>query len=114
MAEEVSTGLEDKEIRRKPFIPISIKNLTSEYRKVCIVGTIISKNPELYSFLLDDGTSTVLVLTNNVERFKELKENDFVRVFGRVWGEGEEIELQADIIQDFNKVDKELWRRVFG
>ncbi len=112
-AEQV-VGQEERDLRRKPFVQTPISEITADQRKVSIIGTIISKNAELYSFLVDDGTGTILILTNNIERFNEIKEKDFVRVMGRVWGESEEIELQADIIQDFSKIDKELWKKPLG
>ncbi len=100
-------------IRRAPSVPIRIKDLKQTEGRVAIIGTVTSKNPELYSFVLDNGESHVLVLTNNIGEFERLKEGQFVRVLGKVWGEGDEIEIQADIVQDFSKIDKDLYKRVF-
>ena len=104
---------EQNKFKRAPSKLVNIKELNSEMSRVSFVGTIISKNPELYSFMIDDGTGTVLVLTNNIEKFNELREEQLVRVFGRVWGEAGEIEIQSDIIQDFSKIDIELFRKVY-
>ena len=30
-----------------------------------------------------------------------------------VWGQGDEVEIQADIIQDFSKIDKNLFKKIF-
>lgn len=105
MAEEV--------IRRSPSKPTKIKNLGSTENRVSLVGTVVSKNKDLSSFILDDGEEQVLVLVKKVKDFEELDEGQFVRVLGKIWGEGDEIEIQADVIQDFSKIDKELYLKVF-
>lgn len=104
---------EEKIIRRAPSIHMRISELNQSGVRVAIVGTVVSKNSELGSFILDDGESSILVLTNNFDDFEQLKEGQFVRVLGRTWGTGDELELQADIIQDFSKIDKELFQKVF-
>ncbi len=99
--------------KRGASVPVTIKNISSDHVRVSITGTIVSKNDSIYSFMVDDGTGTIVVITNDIDRFKELREGQFVRVLGRTWGEADETELQADIIQDFSKIDKELWKKVY-
>jgi len=103
---------ERKFIKREPSKNISIKDLSSSPAPpiVAVAGTIVSKNDEMYSFLIDDGEGTVLVITNNVDKFNDIKEGQFVRVLGKTWGEGEELEIQADIIQDLSGVDRNLYK----
>jgi len=106
---------DDKSLKRDrpkalPFIPVSVKDVSPKLKKVSIVGTVVSKNPELYSFALDDGEATIIVITNNIDRFNEIKEGQTVRALGSVWGEGDEAEIQADIIQDFSKIDREMYK----
>ncbi len=114
MAEQAETQPERKFIKRGPSVDLTVKDLNSKSvpPRVAVAGTIVNKNEELYSFLIDDGTGTVLVITNNIERFNEIKESQFVRVLGKTWGEGEELEIQADIIQDFSKVNPAIYRQV--
>lgn len=100
-------------MKREPSVCFTIKDLqTKKSSRVAVAGTIVNKNEELYSFLIDDGEGTVLVITNNIERFGEIKEGQYVRVLGKTWGEGEELEIQADIIQDFSKVDPKIYKQV--
>ena len=100
-------------VRRAPAIPHKISELKSEMGRVCLAGTIISKNKEIGSFILDDGESKILILTNEPREFEKLKEGSFVRAMGKIWGQENELEIQADIIQDFSKIDKELYNKVF-
>ena len=105
---------ESKErFKRAPSKLVTIKDLNSDLNRVSLIGTIVSRNSELYSFMIDDGTGTVLVLVNDTEKFKEIEDGQILRVLGRVWGETNEIEIQADIIQDFSKIDIELFRKVY-
>ena len=108
---------EKKDFHRTPAVPARIKNLNEgrgDMQRVSIIGTIVSKNTELYSFVLDDGETSVLVLTNNIDEFEKLSEGQFVRVMGKIWGEKEEIEIQAEVVQDFSKINKELYKKVFN
>ncbi len=106
---------EKKEIiRRAPSVDTKVKDLrTLKTNRVCLIGTVVSKNPELYSFILDDSTGSVLVLLDDLSLFENIKEGQFVRVLGKIFGEGDEIEIQADIVQDFSGIDKELFKQVY-
>lgn len=106
---------ESKEIiRRAPAVPLKIAQLKeNKESRVSLVGTIVSKNPEIASFIIDDSDSKVLVITNSNQDFEKVKEGQFVRVMGKVWGEAEEAEVQAEIVQDFDKIDKDLYLKIF-
>ena len=112
MVEEVQTE-EKKLLRRAPAIVTKISKLTSDLGRVCVLGTVVQKNSEIGSVMLDDGEASVLVLLNNPQDVEKLKEGQTVRVFAKVWGSENEIELQAELVQDFSKVDKELYNKVF-
>ena len=99
--------------KRKPAVLTTIKELNKDMLRVSLVGTVVSRNSEIYSFLLDDGTGTINVIMNDIERFNEVKEGKILRVFGKVWGEDNEIEIQGDLIQDFSKIDMNLFKKVF-
>jgi len=81
---------------------------------VSIVGTVVNRNDTVLSFLLDDGTGTVNVILNDADKFSQLHDGQIVRVFGRLWGEGSDIEIQGDLIQDFSKIDLALFKQVFS
>lgn len=103
---------EKKMIRRAPAIPVRISKLNNVHSRVCIAGTIVSKNKDIGSIVLDDGTAQILVLANVVTDFDSLETGKFVRAFGKMVGEGEEKELMADFVQDFSKIDKDLYLQI--
>ena len=59
--------------------------------------------------MLNDGKAQVIVITNNTEEFNKLATGKLARVLGKSIGEGEEIEILSDIIQDFSTLNKELY-----
>ena len=81
-----------------------IKSINSEDINVALSGVVINKEDN--SFVLDDGTSQILVYSNI-----ELN-GDFVRVFGKINYNGGGPQLQAFIVQDLSKVDKFLYKKV--
>jgi len=107
-------GEEKKIIRRAPAIDLPISKLKENLGRVALLGTVVSKNPELSAFVLDDSKSSILVLANDPRQFESVKEGQTVRVLGKVWGTGNELEIQAEIVQDFSKIDRELYNKVFG
>ena len=113
MPEEAQTTEEKKLLRRAPAIITRIKEINGDMGRVCVLGTVVNKNQEIGSVILDDGEATVLVLLNNPQDVEKLKEGQLVRVLGKVWGSEGEIELQAELVQDFSKIDRELYNKVF-
>ena len=104
---------EKKFIRRAPSLDVKISNLKPEMGRVALIGTITSKNDDISAFMLDDGEAQVLVLLNNIKDFEKIFEGQKVRIFGKVWGQEGELEIQADIIQDFSKADMGLYKKAF-
>jgi hypothetical protein len=100
-------------IRRAPSSPKRIKDLSEADGRVAVVGVVVSKNVEIAGFILDDGEGKVMVLANNMRDFESVSEGQFVRVLGKIWGSGEEVEIQADVVQDFSGIDKDLYMKVF-
>lgn len=112
---EGTEGEEKKLLRRAPAIPVLISKLNGEMGRVAVMGTIVSRNSEIGSIVIDDGQASVLVLLNDPADIEKFKEGQTVRVLGKVWGTGNEIELQAEVVQDFTKIDRELYNKVmFG
>ena len=99
-------------IKRAPAIETRISDLKEGHR-VAVIGTVVSRNADISSFILDDGENKIVILADNQNDFERIKEGQFVRAMGKVWGEGDEVEIQADIIQDFSKIDKNLYKKVF-
>jgi uncharacterized protein YdeI (BOF family) len=100
--------------KRVPAKHSSVKELSKDLNRVALVGTIVSRNDTVMSFLLDDGSGTVNVIVNDADMFSLLKDGQIVRVLGRIWGEGTDIEIQGDIVQDFSKLDLNLFKNVFS
>jgi hypothetical protein len=98
-------------MRRLPYVPKSVAALKISQGRIAVLGTLVSKDEDNYTFAIDDGTSQVVVILNDLERFKELAKGVLVRVLGRVVGAGEEAEILADTIQDFSKINIELYNK---
>ena len=110
MAEE--TNSEEKTVyTRYPFMNKKISEINSNMN-VSIAGLVVSKDSEIISFIIEDGTGKINIITNNMDSFNSLKEGQLVRVLGKTWGEGQDIELKSDIIQDFSEVDFEIYKKL--
>ena len=103
---------EQKEFtRRTPYLPVKIGKLKETQGRVAVLGAVISKDAENFTFMLDDGSGQVLAVTNDMTSFSNVAEGKLVRVLGKTMGQGEETEILADIIQDFSKIDKERYNK---
>ncbi len=92
------------DIRKQPYQEKFIHDLAKEDFKVAVSGFIVSKST--MSFVLDDGTGELFITC------QEVPKEDFVKVFGIVVPAEKGFELQADIIQDYGKADKNLLKKV--
>lgn len=92
------------DIRVEPFKEKFIKDIKFEDYKVAVSGSVVNRKER--SFFLDDGTGQILVISDEVPQY------DFVKVFGRLIPYEDHYELQAEILQDLSKVDKELLKKV--
>ncbi len=110
MADE-SSSEEKKVYIRYPFVNQEISKVTPN-SSVAVTGVIVSKDSNIISFIIEDETGRLNVITNNEESFNSIEEGQKVRVFGKTWGEGEDMELKSDIIQDFSKIDFELYKKL--
>ncbi len=111
MAEENTTP-EKTVFKRYPFQTTKIADLTKETKSIAIIGVVLSKDAEIQSFIVDDSTGKINVITNNADAFNSFQEGKVVRVLGKTWGEGDDLEIQSDLIQDFSKLDMELYKKV--
>jgi hypothetical protein len=89
---------------RKPYAEKFVKDIDKNDFKIAISGTVVSKSEK--SFLLDDGTGQVNIASENI------LEVDYVRVFGRIIPYEEGMEIQADVIQDLSKIDKQMHKKL--
>ncbi len=92
-------------IRAYPFIEKNIKDLDVKDIKIAVSGLIVDKADEF--IILDDSTGQVKVNINT-----NLEVNSYVRVFGRVLPYEDSLEVYGEIIQDFSKIDKLLYKKV--
>ena len=97
--------------RRLPYIPMPVTGIKDSRGRVAVLGTLVSKDEENYTFAIDDGEAQVVVILNDMKNFGELEKGKLIRVLGRVIGSGEEAEILADMTQDFSNVDRELYAK---
>lgn len=96
--------------RRAPATPKEIEDIDPQRDiRVRIVGTVISKDQE--SATVDDGSGSVECFMQE-EDLEELEENQRIRVMGRVLPTPESFEIQAEIVQNFESVDPEIYDKV--
>lgn len=93
--------------RRLPSVERKISEIRPEDIRVRILGTIIDKKGN--SVVIDDGTGKIHV-TFGEDVSVEI--NQFVRIFGKVIPLEKGFQIDGEIIQDMEKLDKGLLRRV--
>ena len=108
---EESNSEEKKVYVRYPFVNQKISDIQSN-SSVSVAGVVVSKDSDIISFIIEDETGKLNIITNNEESFNAVQEGQRVRVLGKTWGEGEDMELKSDIIQDFSKIDFELYKKL--
>ena len=81
-----------------------MKDLKIEDFKVAVSGIIVNRTEN--SFLIDDGTGQIRVIGEN------LPNHEYVRVFGNLTNLEEGLVLQAEIVQDLSKIDKNLHKKI--
>ena len=97
-------------MKRGAFKEKFVKNLGDGDFRVCVVGTVTGVKEG--GFFLVDGTGEVGVNSANFEGETVVKEGMFARVFGSLMPFEEGHELQAEIIQNFESVDKEALNKI--
>ena len=82
-----------------------INEITRDDRNVSISGLIINREDNL--IFVDDGTGVIAV---NIE--SQVPINSFVKVFGYLLHNNDEVQLQANIIQDLSNVNKGAYNKL--
>lgn len=104
--------------RRKPASQKWINELNDEdlQSQVRVLGSIVDiqsiqdETQEKISIILDDGTDTIRII---LDKSIPLKIGDQIRVYGTLGKtEKEDYILDAEIVQDMNQLDLELYKRV--
>ena len=93
--------------RRLPAVEKMISEIDSSSVRVRITGTIVDKKGN--TIMLDDGTGKIQVSFAEPVPFDAQK---LVRVFGRVVPNGEETEIQGEIIQSMEGIDLEALKKI--
>ena len=95
--------------RRFPAVPRKITDINPEKDiRVRILGTVIDKQNG--TVVIDDGTAKVEIITE--QDLSGINNSDVVRVFCRVLPLETGYELRAEIIQNMNGLDMELYRKI--
>lgn len=94
----------EEQFKRKPYVEKFIKDVTVKDYKVAVSGVIVNRSEN--SFLLDDGTGQLAVISTTIPNY------EYTRVFGKVLPLETGFELQSEIIQDLSKIDKAIHRKV--
>ena len=82
-----------------------IQELNKQDTKVAVSGLIIDKDNDL--IFIDDKTG---VIAANIST--DLSINTFVKVFGYVINNGNELQIQGQVIQDLSNANKQLYNKV--
>jgi len=86
----------------------SIASLTEEDVRVSILGTVVAKGG--WGILLDDGSGSIRVSMTS-PTLENIKEQQLVRVIGRVIVAENGLELRADVLRDATGLDLQLWKK---
>ncbi|WXG40701.1 MAG: OB-fold nucleic acid binding domain-containing protein [Candidatus Freyarchaeum deiterrae] len=98
---------------KPPAIEKQIKDISSgEVSFIKVLGVVLEKKQNIA--LIDDGTGKARIVALDEELISKVKVGDKIRVFGTVLPGGEEGEIQinANIIQDMNKLNIKLRSQV--
>jgi len=82
-----------------------INEITEKDTKIAVSGLIINKEDNL--IFLDDGTGVI-----TINMVTDIPINSFVRVFGYLINNGEEMQIEGQIIQDLSKIDKKIYNKL--
>ena len=98
--------------KRNPAYEKKISEITKDDIRVALIGTVIEKDEEINSVVIDDGSGKIRIILSK-ELFDKLLPGQLIRVIGIVAPalEGPEFELKGEIVQDFSALDKELYAK---
>jgi hypothetical protein len=103
-----------EQFERKPYAYKKISELTGKDAGVKILGTVIKKDKDSSSMVLDDGESAIVVLLPKDDLYEKVEIGKQTRVLGTVLPYEGGVELKADTIQDFSNVNKDLYTKIYN
>ena len=99
----------DQKFHRSPAVYRKISNINPETDvRVRLLGRVIGQTDG--TLVIDDGSGKADIVA---EEFSA-ETNDIIRVFCRVLPLESGFELRAELVQKMDKLDTELYGRVFG
>lgn len=98
------------DIRRTPYKEKHVKDLSVADFKVSISGAVAGLRDD--GFLLGDGSGEVFVNISRMENIDVYKENEIVKVFGRLMPYESGFEIQAEIIQVLAGIDMVAMKKI--
>jgi len=105
--------MEENKFKRAPAVERLIKEIEPEEDlRVAVIGTVVEKNEDSSSILLDDGDGQVGVIITSDSLLNSVNVGSMVRVIGTILRIGEDFELKGEIVQDFTGIDYELFKKV--
>ncbi len=107
MPDSGGSGDNDRTRRRMPSVDKEISGLGPGDMRVRLTGTVVDAQGS--RIVLDDGTGRVSV---NFESAPDARPDQFVRVFGKVVPLDSGVEIEGEIVQDMEKLDKDLYKKI--
>ena len=92
--------------RRLPAYEKKIADISKNDVRVRLLGTVIDTKENV--IVLDDGTGKINVVFSDPVK---VKENQLLRIFGRVMPAEDGFEIEGEVLQDMSKVDVALYRK---
>ena len=92
--------------RRHPAVEKKISEVNEDNTRIKLVGTIISIDESIPMIVIDDGTGIANIVVDEIK----FNIGNQIRVIGRVINT-EPVEIRAEIVQDFSKVDMEIYNK---
>jgi len=99
--------------RRNVAIEKEISELTKDDVRVKVIGTVIEKPKSNYSVVIDDGKASLRILLSSDE-FNKIETGKLVRVIGIIvppLEEGDSVEMKGELVQDFSKLNPEIYEK---
>ncbi len=95
---------------KPPATPRRISEIKTADDRVQVVGLAVDKKESL--LVIDDGTGRINVLFEDPALVEDVEVGRKVRVFGTPLNVGESHEVHAEIIQNLDKLDLDLYKKV--
>lgn len=95
---------------RPPAKPRRISEIKTADEQIQVVGLVVDEKES--SLVLDDGSGRLNVLFEDPALVEDIDVGSKVRVFGTPLNIGDAHELHAEIVQELDKLDLELYKEV--